>query len=99
VISSILVNQVTSLARPVRQGSVGGTDMQKSQIESKTKRTKAEALDKASEAIGVLRELGIGNDTILKDLGFQRPRGSHRGQTKKKPLTAEELEQKKVRCD
>jgi hypothetical protein len=33
-----------------------------------TERAKAEALDKASEAIGVLRELGLDNDTILKEL-------------------------------
>jgi hypothetical protein len=38
-------------------------------VESKTERAKAEALDKASEAIGLLREIGIDNDTI-KELGF-----------------------------
>jgi DNA repair exonuclease SbcCD ATPase subunit len=95
----------------------------KAQLESRTEQAKAEALDKASEAISVLRELGIDSDTILKDLGFRgranaqesreaRPPKdgpcpicnfqtspphdgrSHRGQTKKKPLTPEELEQK-----
>jgi hypothetical protein len=95
----------------------------KARIESMTAQAKAEALDKASEAIGFLRELGLDNDTILKELGFRgraaakgsregRPPGdepcpichfrtdpphdgrSHRGQTKKRPLTAEELEQK-----
>jgi hypothetical protein len=95
----------------------------KAQLESKTEQAKAEALDKASEAIGVLRELGMDNDTILKDLGFRGrakaqesregspPKDepcsicnfqtkpphdgrSHRGQSKKKPFTAEELEQK-----
>jgi hypothetical protein len=115
------------------QGSVMRQDMQKSaieeikelkaQLESKTERAKVEALDRASEAISFLRELGMDNDTILKDLGFrgrsktQETREgkppkegpcpicnfqtapphdgrSHRGQTKKKPLTAEELEQK-----
>jgi hypothetical protein len=85
------VNRVTLLARSVREGA---TDTQKSAVEEvqelkaqlggKTEQAKAEALDKASEAIGVLRELGIDNDTILKDLGFQGPRGSHHGQTKKK---------------
>jgi hypothetical protein len=128
-----IMNLVTLHARPVRQRSVCGADMQKSvieeikelkaQLESKTERAKAEALDKASEAIGVLRELGLDNDTILKELGFRgrakdrasREAGppkedmcpicnfrtdplhdgrSHRGQTKKRPLTAEELEQK-----
>jgi hypothetical protein len=95
----------------------------KAQLESRTEQVKQEALDKASEAIGILRELGIDNDTILKDLGFRgraeardsreaRPPKdeqcpicnfrtdpphdgrSHRGQTKKKPLTAEELAKK-----
>jgi hypothetical protein len=95
----------------------------KAQLESKTAQAKAEALDKASEAIGFLRELGMDNDSILKDLGFRgraktqesregrSPKDescpicnfrtdpphdgrSHRGQTKKRPLTAEELEEK-----
>jgi hypothetical protein len=95
----------------------------KAQLESKTEQAKAEALDKASEAIGFLRELGLDNDTILKELGLggrtvakQSREGrsrkdeacpicnfrtdpphdgrSHRGQTKKRPLTAEELEEK-----
>jgi hypothetical protein len=79
--TSDIVNRVTLLARPVRQRSVCGADMQKSaieeikelkaQLESKTERAKAEALDKASEAIGVLRALGLDNDTILKELGFR----------------------------
>ena len=43
----------------------------KAQLESKTEQAKAEALDKASEAIGFLRELGLDNDTILKELGFR----------------------------
>jgi hypothetical protein len=95
----------------------------KARVESMTAQAKAEALDKASEAIGFLRELGLDNDTILKELGFRgrapakesregRPPKdelcpichfrtdpphdgrSHRGQSKKKPFTAEELEQK-----
>jgi hypothetical protein len=95
----------------------------KARVESKTTQAKAEALDKASEAIGFLRELGLDDDTILKELGFRgratakgsregRPPSdkscpichfrtdpphdgrSHRGQSKKKPFTAEELEQK-----
>jgi hypothetical protein len=107
------------------------TDMQKSaieeikelkaQLESKTERAKAEAFDKASEAIGFLRELAMDNVTILKELGLRGraktqesregsapkdepcsicnfrtdPRHdgrSHRGQTKKRPFTADELE-------
>jgi hypothetical protein len=54
----------------------------KARIESLTAQVKAESLDKANEAIGVLRELGIGNDTILRELGFRgRPktRESRRG--------------------
>jgi hypothetical protein len=43
----------------------------KAQLETKTEQAKAEALDRASEAIGFLRELGIDNDTILKELGFR----------------------------
>ena len=95
----------------------------KAQLESKTEQAKAEALDKAGEAIGFLRELGLDSDTILKELGFRgrtaakqsregrSPKDeacpicnfrtdpphdgrSHRGQTKKRPLTAEELEKK-----
>jgi hypothetical protein len=95
----------------------------KAQLDSKTGQAKAEALDRAGEAIGFLRELGLHNDTILEQLGFRgraEPQDSrerrpakeepcpicnfrtepphdgrtHRGQTKKKPLTAEELEQK-----
>jgi hypothetical protein len=131
--SSDIMNRVALLARPVDQGSVGKADMQKSlfqeikelkaQLESKTEQAKTEALDKASEAIGFLRELGLDNDTILKELGFrgrEAARGSreggppkdepcpichfrtdpphdgrsHRGETKKRPLTAEELEKK-----
>ena len=92
-------------------------------MESMAEQAKAEALDKAREAIGVLRELGLNNDTILKELGLKgravakesreerAPKDepcpvchfrtdpphdgrSHRGQSKKKPFTAEELEQK-----
>jgi hypothetical protein len=95
----------------------------KAQLESRTAQAKAEALDKASEAISFLRDLGLDNDAILKELGFRgrtkvtesREGGppndepcpichfrtdpphdgrSHRGQTKKKPFTAEELEKK-----
>ena len=95
----------------------------KARMESMTEQAKAEALDKANEAIGVLRELGLNNDTILKQLGFKgraaakesregsAPKDepcpichfrtdpphdgrSHRGQPKKKPFTADELEQK-----
>jgi hypothetical protein len=130
---SDIVNQVTLVARPVHQRFVCGTDMQKSAIadikelkarlESMTAQAKAEALGKASEAIGALRELGLDNDAILKELGFKgrakdrksaeapppkeepcpicnfrtdppHDGRSHRGQTKKRPLTAEELEKK-----
>ena len=88
-----------------------------------TEQAKTEALNNAKEAIGVLRELGLNNHTILKELGFrgraaakESREGSapkdepcpichfrtdpphdgraHRGQPKKKPFTAEELEQK-----
>jgi hypothetical protein len=99
----------------------------KAQLESKTEQAKAEALETAREAINFLRELGIDNDTILKDLGFrartktpkEKVNGktatgdepcpicnfrtdpphdgrSHRGQSKKKPFTTEELEEKEL---
>jgi hypothetical protein len=127
-----LVNRAL-LTRPVRRWISEGRNMQKSaideikelkaQLESMTEQAKAEALDKASEAISVLRALGLDNDSILKELGFrggakdQKSREaappkdepcpicnfrtdpphdgrSHRGQAKKRPLTAEELEKK-----
>jgi hypothetical protein len=95
----------------------------KAQIESKTEQVKTEALDKASEAVSFLRDLGLDNDAILKELGFRGPAPAketregtppkdescqichfrtdpahdgraHRGQTKKKPFTTEELEEK-----
>jgi hypothetical protein len=95
----------------------------KALVESKTGQAKADALDKAGEAIGFLRELGLDNDAILKELGFRsrakdrkskeamppkeepcpicsfrtdppHDRRAHRGQTKKKPFTAEELGEK-----
>jgi DNA repair exonuclease SbcCD ATPase subunit len=96
----------------------------KAQVQSKTEQAKAEALESGREAINFLRELGIDNDTILKELGFRArtksPKEkaertssedqpcpicgfrtdpphdgrSHRGQSKKKPLTTEELEEK-----
>jgi hypothetical protein len=43
----------------------------KARMESMAEQAKAEALDKAREAIGVLRELGLNNDTILKELGLK----------------------------
>jgi hypothetical protein len=101
--ASDVVNQATLLARPVCEGA---TDTKKSEIEqikelkaqpgSRTTGAKAEALEKAKEAIGLLRQLGIDNNTILQDLGFQRRRGSQRGQTKRKPLTAEPPEKKEL---
>jgi hypothetical protein len=95
----------------------------KAQLQSRTEQAKKEALDKASEAINLLRELGIDDSTILKDLGLKSgskskakdgvkaPKDepcsicnfetdpphdgrSHRSQTKKKPFTTEELEEK-----
>jgi hypothetical protein len=43
----------------------------KAQLESKTEQAKTEALNKGSEAIGFLREIGLDNDAILKELGFR----------------------------
>jgi hypothetical protein len=50
----------------------------KAQVESKTEQAKAEALESAREAINFLRELGIDNDTILKELGFKARTKSRR---------------------
>jgi hypothetical protein len=101
----------------------------KAQLQSKTEKVKNEASETAREAINFLRELGVDDDTILKELGFRwrnapktrkAPKAqegrtspedegcpictfltdpphdgrSHRGQTKKKPFTAEELAEK-----
>jgi hypothetical protein len=95
----------------------------KARLESKTEQAKAEAIAAAREAIEVFRELGLDNDTILKDVGFRgratakesregrSPKDepcqicsfrtdpphdgrAQRGQTKKRPLAAEELEKK-----
>jgi hypothetical protein len=100
--ASDVVNQATLLARPVCEGA---TEMHNSAVEqikelkaqpgSRTIGSKAKALEKAAEAIGILQQLGIDNNTILKDLGFQRRRGSQRGQTKK-PLTAEQPENREL---
>jgi hypothetical protein len=124
------VNRATLLSRPAPQGpgrrlesASDEIEERNKQLESKTEWAKKEAVERARDAIGVLRELGIGVDTILKDLGFSngaqthetRPGKlpkkatypicnfqtdpphdgrSHRGQTKKKPLWAEELERR-----
>ena len=111
------------LGRNMQKSAIEEIKELKSQLESKTAQAKVEALAKATEAIGFLRELGMANDEILKELGFRgraktqesregRPPNegpcpichfrtdpphdgrSHRGQSKKKPFTAEELEQK-----
>jgi hypothetical protein len=97
----------------------------KARLQSMTEQAKKEALENAREAIDFLRELGLDNDTILRELGFRArsaskaPRAedggtgpkdepcricifrtdpphdgrSHRGQSKKKPFTLEELEE------
>lgn len=98
----------------------------KAQIESLTEQAKAEAIAAAREAVEVFRELGLDDDTILKDLGFRArsaPKApktrdgetgpkdepcpicifrtdpphngrSHRGQSKRRPFTLEELDEK-----
>ena len=43
----------------------------KAQIEDITEQAKAEAIAAAREAIEVFRELGLDNDTILKELGLR----------------------------
>jgi hypothetical protein len=112
------------LVRPVAWTSEGWSYAEiRNRRSQRAAQAKAEALDEANEAIGFLRELGIDNDTILKELGFrlraktqESRKGSppedepcpmchfrtapphdgrsHRGQAKRRPFTAEELEQK-----
>jgi hypothetical protein len=60
----------------------------KTRLESMTEEAKAEALDKASEALGVLRELGLDNDAILKELGL-RGRAKDRGSREATPPKVE----------
>jgi hypothetical protein len=57
----------------------------KARLESMAEHAKAEALAKANEAIGVLRELGIDNDAILKELGFMGQTKDQEGRVKRPP--------------
>jgi hypothetical protein len=102
----------------------------KAQLQSKTDQVRGEALERAKEGISVLRDLGIDDDMIVKELGLEGRKKaakgarvmptkngrtgpkdepcpictfrtdpphdgrSHRGQSKKKPFTAEELGEK-----
>jgi hypothetical protein len=124
-VSSNRYEPETTEGRNMQKSAIEEIKELKARMESITEQAMAEALAKANEAIGVLRELGLNNDTILKQLGFRgraaakesksreesAPKDepcpichfrtdpphdgrSHRGQPKKKPFTAEELEQK-----
>jgi hypothetical protein len=62
------VEPVGLLARPTPQSPV-----------SNPKRAKEDALDRVRDAIGVLRELGIDEDTILDQLGFRADKKWKRG--------------------
>ena len=122
-VSSNRYEPETTEGRNMQKSAIEEIKELKARMESITEQAMAEALAKANEAIGVLRELGLNNDTILKQLGFRgraaakesregsAPKDepcpichfrtapphdgrSHRGQSKKKPFTAEELEQK-----
>jgi hypothetical protein len=44
------------------------------EIKSDPKWAKEDALDRVGDAIGILRELGIDDDTILSQLGFRSKR-------------------------
>src|SRR4051794_41025236 len=59
----------------------------KAQLESKTEQAKTDALNKASDAISFLRELGLDNDAILKELGF---RGRAKERKSKEAMPPEE---------
>ena len=62
----------------------------KAQVQSKTEQAKAEALESAREAINFLRELGIDNDTILKELGFRARTKSPREKAAERTSSNEE---------
>ena len=62
----------------------------KAQVESKTEQAKAEALESGREAINFLRELGIDNDTILKELGFRARTKSPREKAAERTSSNEE---------
>jgi hypothetical protein len=66
------VNRATLLSRQAPQGrrlesASDEIEERNKQLESKTERAKKEAVERARDAIGVLRELGIDVDMILKD--------------------------------
>jgi hypothetical protein len=64
-----MVNPVKLLA-PTPESPKKAAD----EIKSDPRRTKEYALDRVRDAIGVLRELGIADDTILRQLGFRAER-------------------------
>jgi hypothetical protein len=57
----------------------------KARLESMAEHAKAEALAAANEAIGVLRDLGIDNDAILKELGFRGQAKDQESRVKRPP--------------
>jgi len=63
----------------------------KAQVQSKTEQAKAEALESAREAINFLRELGIDNDTILKELGFRARTKSPKENASQRPSSNDEF--------
>jgi hypothetical protein len=74
-------NSVLPLARPTPQDPACGPKLasdgisgRKKQLESNFKQAKERALVSAREAIGILRELEIEDETILKELGFRAER-------------------------
>jgi hypothetical protein len=64
------VQPVGLLARPPPKSPVSPPKPLSDEIKSNPKWAKEDALDRIRDAIGILRELGIGEDTILKQLGL-----------------------------
>jgi hypothetical protein len=78
-------NGSARLSCPVREGLVcapkSATDeinKRKGQLETNANQAKQAALHRAREAVGVLRELGIDDDTILTNLSFRAERKPQR---------------------
>jgi hypothetical protein len=66
------------LARPTPKSPVSSPKPSSDEIKSNSERAKEDALDRVRDAIGILRELGIDDDTIVSELGFEAERKRRR---------------------
>jgi hypothetical protein len=69
-----IVNPVGSPARQTPKSLGNVLKSASNEIKSDPKWAKEDALDRVGDAIGILRELGIDDDTILSQLGFRSKR-------------------------